>query len=174
MAALAGVGSFLLGYVITYGWKANAVERALEPLNVAADLFGGDPIPAWKVVGWLFFGAHFVPTTIEVGPLGPRTVDLIAAGNGSLELLYLLPPVLLLVAGGLVGWRTDRLSSVGDRALAGAAVALGYAPVALLTVALVRIGESGPGIVRTALIAAVLYPVVFGVSGALVAGRLRR
>lgn len=174
LAAVAGAGSFLVGYVVTYLWKASAVDRALDPLNVATELFGGDPIPVWKVVGWLFYGAHFVPTKIQVGPVGPQSVDVIAAGDGSLEILYLLPPVLLLASGFLIGWRTDRRLSIGDRALVGGAVALGYAPVAILTAIVVQIGDSGPDLLQAALVAGVLYPLVFGGVGALLAGQLRR
>jgi hypothetical protein len=163
----AGAVAYLLGYLVTYVTQRGVVADRLRAFNAVADLFGGDPIPVWKAVGWLFYNAHLVETTVP-GIGGARTVNFIAdAEAGSLPVLYLLPPVLLLGAGAavaLLGDGTPRAS-----ALAGALVVLGYLPLALLGAVVVGHpagGERiGPDLVTAGALAGAVYPAVFGAVG---------
>jgi hypothetical protein len=53
--AIAGVGAYLLGYLVTYLLHAGSVAERLRGFNFVVDLFGGDPIAVWQGVGWLFY-----------------------------------------------------------------------------------------------------------------------
>lgn len=174
----AGVVAYALGYVVTYASQGDAVAEQLRSFNFLADLLGGDPIPVWQGVGWLFYNAHFVRTRIP-GIGGPRSENFIAAGDGgSLTLLYLVPVLALFAAGFAVAW----LAGADDRdgmdstsgALDGAAVAIGYLPLAVLGLVVfsyaVGDGAIEPDPITAVAVAGLLYPVVWGGLGGAVAG----
>ncbi|MFB6068507.1 MAG: transporter, partial [Halobacterium sp.] len=96
--AVAGVLAFAAGYVVTYAWQSGAVADALAGYNVVADLLGGDPIPTWQGVGWLFYNAHGVAFTHPALGGGRVTRNFIAGGDAPTA-LYLVPAVLLAAAG---------------------------------------------------------------------------
>ena len=167
VGAVAGAFAWLLGYLLTYVVTAGRIQEFQGSfLGQVADLFGLE-IPTWKIVGWVFYNAHFVDTAA-----GSGAGSAVGGDGGFTALLYVVPPLVLLAAGLAVG----RASGAGDPAadaLSGATVLLGYLPLSVLgvflfeaTVAGTAVGPSpAPGV----LLAGVLYPAVFGVVGAGVA-----
>ncbi|MFC7068142.1 transporter [Halobaculum lipolyticum] len=171
--AVAGVGAYVLGYLLTYLTQAGAVRDRLAGLNFLASLFGGEQVAAWQGVGWYFYNAHFVSTTVPSFG-GTRTANLIASADANLAYLYVLPPLALLAAGAGVAFLAD----AGDPA-DGAVAALGVVPAYfLLALAGAFVfayggGDAGsvhPEYVTAALLAGLVYPAVFGAVGGAVAG----
>ena len=162
--AAAGIGAYLLGYLITYVWQSGAIEERLQGFNFVATLFGGEPIPPWQAVGWLFYNAHFVDTRIEV--MGTQSQNFIAASDGgAIVLLYLVPVVLLLAAGVLLA-RVADADDPTTGAAAGASVAVGYAPLGIAGAFLFSYdGSIAPTLVTAILLAGLAYPLVLGAVG---------
>ncbi|MFC7079707.1 hypothetical protein [Halorussus caseinilyticus] len=167
--AVAGVGAWLLGYLLAYVWKARAVSEALEGVGFVSRLLGGEAIPAWKGVTWLFLNAHFVATRFPTVTGGTRTTNVVT-GEGGSTLLLALPPLLLLVAGAVAAYgRPGGLA-------AGAALALGYLPLSAMAafVTTHAIGDTWAAIsadpVTAILLAGVVYPAAFGAVGGVVVG----
>lgn len=167
--AASGVVAFLLGYVLTYAWRAPTVEESFSGINFLAELFGGQAIPTWKAVGWLYFNAHVV--TIRVtGVGGGQMVNLIqGSDDGSLVLLYVLAPLLLVLAGAAVA-RYRSSTRVADAAANGATVVVGYFPAAVVLALLVGHTIGGdvrvaPDLVTAVAVAGVVYPAFFGAVG---------
>jgi len=170
--ALAGVGAYLLGYLATYVTQAGAVRDRLSTLNFLTSLFGGDPVAAWQGVGWYFYNAHFVATVSPSFGGGTRSSDLLASADAGLTYLYVVPPLALLLAGAAVAV-VEGVDGPADGALAALGVVPAYFLLAVVgTVAFAYgVGDAGsvhPDYVTGALLAGVVYPVVFGgVGGAL-------
>ncbi|WP_225334885.1 hypothetical protein [Halomicrobium urmianum] len=170
VGAVAGALAFVLAYVLVYALTISAVRDSL--FTGVAEAFG-DEDAAWKVVGWLFFNAQFVTTTITVDlPLvgGTDAVNFIAESDSLSPVLYLLPPGLLTVAG-LATARLEGAADVGRALRIGPSVALGYLPLAVLGALLfaVTVGENSggsPTLVTAVGLAGVVYPLVFGTLGA--------
>lgn len=169
VGAASGLAAYVLGYLVVYATQRGRVGEQLRGFNVFADLFGGDPIPAWKAVGWVFYNAHLVATEVPAPLGGIRVVNFVAeADAGSLTAMYLVPPVLLLAAGLLVG-RLAATTDPTEGALAGGLVAVGYLPLALLGVVAfgysIGDGTIAPVLPTAGLLAGVVYPAVFGAVG---------
>ena len=167
--AAAGAAAYLLGYLFAYVTQAGAVEEQLAGFNLFADLFGGDPIPTWKAVGWVFYNGHFVDTQVPSLVGGSQLTNLISqADGGSLTLLFVVPPVLLTLAG-LAASRVAGATEPVDGATAGAFVLVGYLPLAVIGAFLFRYsvgdGTVAPDLVTAALLAGAVYPAVFGAVG---------
>jgi hypothetical protein len=167
--AAAGAVAYLLGYLFAYVTQQSAVENQLAGFNLFADLFGGDPIPTWKAIGWVFYNGHFVDTQVPSLVGGSQLTNLISqADDGSLTLLFVVPPVLLTVAGLAVS-RVAGATEPVDGAKAGAFVLAGYLPLAVLGAFLFRYsvgdGTVAPDLVTAALLAGAVYPAVFGAVG---------
>jgi hypothetical protein len=165
VGAGAGVGAYLLGYLVSYVWLSGSIEERLAGYNFIAELFGGEPIAVWQGVGWLFYNAHFVATRIE-GFGGTQSENFIAGSDGgAITLLYLVPIVLLLAAGVVIAQVADA-DDPSAGATAGAAVAIGYFPLALIGRFLFSYqGSAAPALVTAALLAGLVYPLVFGAIG---------
>ncbi len=163
----AGVLAFLAGFTLTYLWRGREIEDTLMPIDALLELFEAEPIGAWRAAGWLFYSGHFVETrvTSEFGWIEQVTyINLVGQGAGRLELLYFLPPVLLIVAGGLAvmyGHAADPRAG----AKRGASVAFGYFPLVALGLVLFSYGSTRPDPLPAILVAGILYPVVFGAIG---------
>lgn len=170
-----GLAAFVVGYVITYLWRGRSIERSIQPIETMLDLFQAEPLGAWRVVGWLYYSAHFVDTriTARFGP-GQATfyVDLVREGSGNLELLYLVPVIVLLAAAVLIAWSV-RPDDLVDGALAGTTVTLGY--LAAVVIGLVVFAHAGnrPDPIPAVLVAGLLYPIVFGTIGGAIGAALR-
>jgi hypothetical protein len=161
----AGVGVYLLGYLVSYVWLSGSVEERLEGYNFVAQLFGGEPIAVWQGVGWLFYNAHFVDTRVE-GFGGTQSQNFIAGGDGGAITLMYLVPIVLLLAAGVVTARVADADDASAGATAGAAVAIGYFPLALIGRFLFSYqGSAAPTLVTAVLLAGAVYPLVFGAVG---------
>jgi hypothetical protein len=167
LAAVGGILAYLVGYAITYAAVGQEVSNSLAArvLEIAT----GNP-GTWQLVGWVFYNAHYVSVEVP-GLFGSTAVNLV--GETFSTALFVLPPVVLLVAGAAV----TVLGGV-DRPVAGAvaglAVTIGYLPLAALGALLVGIdiGDStaGPTVAAAVLLAGLVYPLVFGAVGGAVGG----
>ncbi|WP_458188034.1 hypothetical protein [Haladaptatus sp. NG-WS-4] len=110
--SLWGAGAYLVGYVLTLPFAAtrltNATAATEIPLLVSksttlAELLEGAAVPTWKGAGRLFHNAHLVPVTVpcEIARLPPVSRNVVGAADGALSILFLVPPVLLVLAGRL-------------------------------------------------------------------------
>lgn len=183
--AVAGVAAWLSGYLVAYVWNAQAVREALQGVGFVSRLLGGDAVPAWKGVAWLYLNAHFVATEIPTVAGGTQTTNFVTADGGGSPALLVLAPVALLLAGALVA-RTvgaHEPPTPGDGDLlagvkAGAMVTLGYLALSVGAAVLSAhpIGDTdaalAPDFVTAILLAGVAYPVVFGALGGVVASSL--
>lgn len=168
----AGAAAFLVGYLATYASQAARIRDALRGLNTLVSLFGGEPIPAWKAVGWVFYSAHYVDLTFPALGGGRVARNLIASGAAP-GALHLLPPVLLVVAGAILARHVGAEEPL-PAALAGGSVAAGYAPLAIAGIFAVRVtvggATVGPDLVTGIFLAGIVYPQLLGgIGGVLVA-----
>lgn len=172
---LTGLSSFVVGYAITYLWRGRDIERSLQPIETALNLFQAEPIGTWRVVGWLFYSAHFVDTRVSA-TLGPvettMYIDLVREGSGNLELLYLVPPLLLIVAGFLLVTYLE-VEDVTEGAKFGATVTIGYFLVVVLGLGIFAYDGTRPDPVPAVVVAGVFYPIVFGAAGGALAATVR-
>jgi len=165
--AVAGVVAYAVGYVVTYLWQSSGVRDQLETFNAVLDLFGGDPIPTWKAVGWLFYNAHGVPFTVPSLGEGQTTRSLVADGEASM-LLYLVPVVALVLAGFVLA-RYANATDLAAGAQRGAMVVAGYVVLAVAGLFVFEYAAGGSAIHPTyalgVLLAGVVFPAVFGALG---------
>ncbi|QAU11576.1 transporter [Halorubrum sp. BOL3-1] len=165
--AVAGSAAYLLGYLTVYLTQSGRIEEGLSGLNFLAELFGGDPVSAWQVSGWMFYNAHFVDTVIPAVFGGTQSQNLVTQAEGA-SFLFVVPPVLLLVAGVVAGRVGGADTPVGG-ARTGGFVLAGYLPLALVGTFLFRYavgdGSVAPDIVTAVLLAGAVYPAAFGAIG---------
>ncbi|QWC18105.1 transporter [Halorubrum sp. 2020YC2] len=166
--AVAGAAAYLLGYLTVYLTQSGRIEEGLSGLNFLAELFGGDPISAWQVSGWLFYNAHFVETASPGLLGGTESRNLLMQADGG-SFLFVVPPLLLLVAGVVAG-RVAGARTPAEGARSGALVAAGYLPLAVVGTFLFRYAVTGggsvaPDMVTAALLAGAVYPAAFGAIG---------
>ncbi|MFB6123642.1 MAG: transporter [Haloferacaceae archaeon] len=165
-----GCVAYLLGYVVTYLLTSAPLRRSFARRLV--EFVTGEP-STWKLVGWVFYSAHFVETVIP-GPFGSsRTVDLVDGLDAVSPAVHLVPPVLLVAAGAGLAWRVDA-ADARDGATTGATVVLGYFPLAVvgafLFVVVAGDAAARPDLLPAAVVAGVAYPAVFGALGGVVGG----
>ena len=172
--AAAGAVAYLLGYLVVHVTQGDRIEAELSGINFFADLFGGDPISTWQAAGWMFYNAHFVDVDAPSLIGGAQSANLLSQGEGG-SMLFVLPPLLLVVAGLVVG-RIAGASEPVDGARAGAFVLAGYLPLAVIGAFLFRYavgdGTVAPDLVTAALLAGAVYPAVFGAIGGTVSSLL--
>ncbi|MFB6171468.1 MAG: hypothetical protein ABEJ23_02965 [Haloarculaceae archaeon] len=162
--AVAGVVAWLLGYLFTYVLTSSAIRSS--PVRQVAEFLGAS-LPTWKVVGWVFFNAHFSATTFQGLFDGAR--NFVGGENGFSAVLFLVPPLLLLVAGVAVGRAAAADHDATDAVLAGLAVVPAYFVLSVVGVFLFAVQRAGPDPVTGVFLAGLVYPAVFGVAGAVVA-----
>jgi hypothetical protein len=161
-----GITVHIVGYLVTYASAASAVKRAVQgttPLTDAGAAFA----PAWKAVGWVFYDAHLVGTRL---PDTTGHIDLV--GYSEVQFLYLIPPLLLIIAGGIVAYLT-RVTDPKTGVQVGVTITLGYLPFAIIGAILVSFVGIQPDLLRAAVIAGIVYPVAFGAIGGGLIGVLR-
>jgi hypothetical protein len=164
IGAAAGALAWILAYLLTYVVASGRIREFQGSfLGQVADLFGLE-VPTWKVVGWVFYNAHFVDTAA-----GGGTGSAIGGDGGFTALLYVVPPLVLLAAGLAVG-RAAGNGDAATEALAGASVLLGYLPLSVLGTFLFEATLAGttvgPSLLPAIILAGVLYPAAFGAAGA--------
>lgn len=92
------------------------------------------------------------------------------SGDGTVAVLYLLVPVILVLAGAITAWLVEAVDTA-EAATAGGTVAVGYVPVTAAGTFLFAhgIGDTGASIapdpVTGLLLAGLVYPGVFGAIG---------
>lgn len=175
----AGVLAYLAQYAVAFALLGSRTGTALQSIQIEAAY--GDPeafttfldgtIPAWKAVGWFLHSAHNAKLIAPLPDLGQTlTLNLVARTGGQYQLLYLLPPIVLLVAGFVVARTATTYGARGEQ-YTGASVALGYLPCCVAGGLLFSVGTPtiSPSLVTSILYAGVGYPVVFGYLGGLAA-----
>jgi hypothetical protein len=167
--ALAGVASWVLGYLLTYLLVSSDLRES--GLNQFAQAFG-DGDATYELVGWVFFNSHFADTVIDAGFFGTSTANFVGGEDGFTALLYVIPPALL-IAAGLAIARYRGVTDVNDGAITGALVVPGYLVLSIVGTFLFRVeagGASGqPDLLPTVLLAGIVFPVVFSAIGGVIA-----
>lgn len=177
LGALAGVAAYLLGYLLAGVLASGDVPASLR-----------DTVPTWKTTGWYFYNAHFVDltSTLQIGgATGGSTGSLIeGSDSGTVQLLYVVPPIAVALAGAALFRWLDGDTDVAGAAARGALVVVGYLPLAVVGavatghtvetgVPLVEVsGTFEPQLVPAIVLAGILYPIVFGAVGGAIASRL--
>ena len=167
VAAVGGVLAYLVGYALTYAAVGQEVSNSLAArvLEIAT----GDP-GTWQLVGWVFYNAHYVSVEVP-GLFGSTAVNLV--GETFSSALFVLPPVVLLVAGAAVAV-LGRVERPVAGAVAGVAVTIGYLPLAAIGALAVGIdigdATAGPTVAAAVLLAGLVYPLLFGAIGGAVGG----
>ncbi|WP_439027213.1 hypothetical protein [Haloarchaeobius sp. DT45] len=178
-SAVAGVGAFLASYLVTFVlWTQSELPRpdslgqVLEQAIVTAVR---DNVAAWKATGMVLFNGHFVELQYE-GPLSSGSFNLVdLAGGGLVEATYVVVPLVLVVAGFIAARTSGVENDLSDAALAGALVTAGYlVPIVVGALAFTYSGDTSLSVplVNAAVVAGVVYPVICGGIGGIVAHRL--
>lgn len=176
-----GAVTFLLGWMVTLTALSGSFVREGKPIPMYDDLFQFGTIPEWKAALWYFHGGHFG----QMQKYGEQTVPETGTYQNLIRILvddashlasFVLPIVLLLVAGFVLAWILGA-DQTGRGAVAGASLVVGY--LALAVVAGVLVGVSGESYSLGAfwpsllLLTGLAYPLSFGGLGGAIAGRLR-
>ena len=135
----------------------------------------------------LFYNSHFVTSELGGGEPGwePETTPLcfslrclefFSTGTGIPHFLfspvyYVIPPLFLLGTGALLVYATEPSGRLGSL-VAGASVAVGYLPIMLLVVVVLRLGAGFTLELPTTITFGILYPVVFGGVGGLMSNEV--
>lgn len=165
IGAAAGVAAWVLSYLFTYIIASADIQNSLFGRVLEAAEIG-----VWQAVGWVFFNAHFVNTVVDLGLFGGGTVNAVGGEDGFTALLYVIPPLVLVVAGLAVGrYAGAHQMDPADAALSGLTVVLGYGLLSVVGVFLFASENVTPDPVTGILLAGILYPVVFGAVGAVAA-----
>lgn len=168
---VAGAVAWILGYLVTY---LVAIDRVQGNWQAEWLQFVAEDASDWKIVGWLFYNAHNADIRFpSVGIFTVENQNFVAADDGSLWLLYLVPPLLLLVAGAVITASSeDVLRSSTDAAIAGATVTVSYLVLAIVCLFVfgVTVGEGviRPDVIPAVLLAGIVYPLVFGATGGVI------
>ena len=171
-AAVAGVVSFVLGYVVTAVVKIGDVAGVLQ--HPLVDLSNLSTPADWQVLGWIFLAGHNATVTVTATVGGSITKSALAIDVPT-WLLFL--PVGLLFVAGFAVVRYEGVRTPGRGGMAGAAVVLSYVVcvgfLAVLSTWTVSQGgdaslQIAPEPLQALVVGGVGYPLVFGgVGGAL-------
>lgn len=168
----AGTLTFALGYVVTFVWQSDSARESLQAYNAVMEFLGGDPVPVWQAVGWLFYNAHYVSVSYPTFGGGRTSRNLIVDGNAP-TLLLLLPPVFLAIAGFVLARSAD-VYDTGPGARVGASVTVGYFVFALLGLVAFQYSAGDatmhPNYALGAILAGIVYPLLFGALGGALGG----
>jgi hypothetical protein len=167
-----GVAAWLLGYLVVYLASSGRIRNSIGS-QLLNELAGGDA--TWKLVGWLFFNAHFVDVVLDAPVLGVSTLDLIAQYGGSATYLYAVPPALLLAGGLLIGYDAGT-EGIGDATVTGFLLVPGYLLLSVAGALLFTVGSgdatAAPDLVAAILLAGLVYPALFGAVGSALGDQL--
>ncbi|PSP75300.1 hypothetical protein BRC81_16020 [Halobacteriales archaeon QS_1_68_20] len=167
--AINGVLTYVTGLVVLlllYGGNHRVASLAFRSLW---DVH----VPYFTAVGFVHFGGHFVPVRASNG----TTLNFaLSVGGGNVR--YVLLVVGLLVAGGWYLGSADWATDAGAGFRAGASLVVGYLPLVVwgAVTFVVRASPSGGDafvlqvpFARAVLLAGVVFPVVFGGGGGVLA-----
>ena len=156
--SLIGTLPWLAGYAITYLLVAPNLRDS--PLNRIIETLDGAPA-THELVGWVFYNAHFVDVVLDIPILGSQTTAYIGGDNGFTTALYLVPVVLLVVAGAL-GARQQAATDPASGGLAGLTLLPGYLLLTVVGGLLFEItvggATGGPDLTAAIILAGVIYP----------------
>jgi len=172
--ATLGAAAYVVGYIVT------TLFAALDGVD------WGSNVPSWKGNGWLFYGTHNVETTVTLtgsGQSASQNYDIFADPQNVTstipEIIYLLVPALTLAGLGYLAYKrtSERQLDGGKAGALGATVIAGYFPLAALGAFLFEYSSSffggtatvGPEVTTSIVLVGIVYPVVFGAVGAVVA-----
>lgn len=192
-AALSGATAYLCGYLLTYIWLGSEAAGLVTGVTVRVRPGGpggmttepslasltGSPLDPVTWAGWLWANAHFVPIVEWSYPASDVTVpNLVLAGNPSWLGLVLLPPVLLMAAGGIAARRSQHghvatlpvlRVQLPAGLVRGMAVWIGYLPATVFAAFLFSspttndaLSPFAPSLVGAFALAGMAYPIVFG------------
>ncbi len=182
-----GIGAFLSGYLLTFVVTAGrigeimAIELPGSYLDATSlsHIFGTPP-SRWVLSGWMFYNAHFVPTSLPTADTvnGFRSLtnrSLLSMVGGPFFLLYLVPPLLLFGAG-YVAVRTGKTPGANGPRNAGASIAVGYLPLFVVGTFVFAASAANAAVTASpdgipAIFLGLVYPIVFGALGGMVAER---
>lgn len=186
-STLVGSIAYLVGFVF-FGIATMGTVDTVLGTKVTGEY--ADPTPLgqilveapsdWIVSGWLYYNAHFVPTSLPTadaqnGFATLTNLNFLNEIGGILLAPYLIPPLLLICAGYVVA-RTSRTSGVTGERNAGASITLGYFPLFLAGAFFLtaKAGNSpavgSPDGLQT-IFFGLLFPLLFGAIGGAVAER---
>lgn len=174
--ALFGAVAYVVGYALTY--VLLTVDGEVEPSELGSFLTV-DLASGYQVVGWFFYGAHFVSTELTgSGNAGSATIGGNVLSETTTQIpsvVYYAVPIVLLVAAGYALVTYLDLGDVSTEAAAksGSALAVGYLPLAIVGTivfsgSVSQGGQSismGPDLVTGALLAGIVFPLVLGAAG---------
>ncbi|WP_168219930.1 transporter [Salarchaeum sp. JOR-1] len=174
VSAAIGAAAYVLNYVLVYAFMlVDGVES-------------GGEIPRWKVAGWVFYNAHNVDVEAAVGGRTASGNYLESAAAGGLtdaisaltsivpKLVYYVVPAVVLVLAGVLAARRVRADLSGlEAAGVGAGIVGGYLVLAVVGVfafeysvsALGTSASLAPKLSAAVLLAGLVYPVVLGAVG---------
>lgn len=168
--AVGGAVAYVLGYLVTYVLTADTIENSLTGRIV--EFATGEP-STWKLVGWVFYNAHFAETRVPGLFGGSSLVNFIAETDAFSALLYVFPAAFLLVAG-LALARAAGATDASIGGIAGGAAIVGYLPLTVVGAVLFGISfgdtTAGPDLVAALFLAGIVWPVVFGGLGGAAGG----
>ncbi|AGB14796.1 hypothetical protein Halru_0144 [Halovivax ruber XH-70] len=180
-ALVIGIGAFVVGFVLLSGLVVaeGVLDDSVTDETGEVDSQGDEP-GLLTVLGWVYFGAHFVDLGVDT-VFGSMSFDMFGALMEEAvipEILWRLVPVVVLIgAGYLLAARVlPATASPEDGAKIGATVTVGY----LLTVAIGTqvfefTGDEGTSasveFTEALLLAGLLYPILLGAFGGYLAVR---
>lgn len=163
---VAGISAYVLGYLLTYLFASGSIRRSLSaPFDLGLD------VPTTTVVGWLYYGMHQVRLVVTASGGGRTPSGAVAISEfGFWEGWYALVPPVLLVLVGLGVARTLAVADLKTGTLAGASLAVGYLPPAVLGIFVFEYTRSaagvsvsvGPDLATGVVFVGLVYPLVFG------------
>lgn len=172
---IGGLSAFIVGYALTYIAAGDDMESRLEPIDTVLELFQIEPIGTWRVIGWMFYNAHFVDTSVtaEFGPFETTmTFNLVSEAAGSLELLYLVPPVLLFLSGFIITYYFEMTdyTEIGPPILG---VTISYLLLMALGILVFAYDDVYPEPLLAIVLGGVIYPLIFSGLGGVIGSSVR-
>lgn len=186
-----GAAAYLSGYLITFVWLGDRITPIADHVPASITHFGraGNTIVSEPLLtdlikelggisstvwaGWLFSNAHFVPLRLDTSiRLTTESIPniLLVAPQSSLLILFLIPPIALLITGWLSGRlgrpSVDGMLPAGSKQ--GLLVVIGYLPLTVAGILLFSVSRPmdgfgiGPNLLLGVLVMGIIYPVIFG------------
>lgn len=167
--SVAGLLTWVLGYLFTYLITAGEIRES--DLNQFLEFINEEPA-TYDIVGWIFYNAHFVDTTFENVPFFGAE-SFVGGEDGVTALLYVIPP-LLLIGAGLAMARYNGARDANSGALSGLSVVPGYLLPSIAGVFFFEVtlgnASGAPDLVSGIFLAGLVFPVLFGALGGVIAG----